>query len=198
MNYGLSLSRAEPSAPPLDTELVKSQLRITHDAFDELISTLHIPGAVSWAEGETKRAIALRPCRWVLSQFPRSPIYLPAGKTDSVTSIRYVVDGQTVTLRGPSSGSPIGTDYQEDLSSDAGGILMPPPGDLWPSADRDVPAPVVIDFVAGWPSDRIPADLKLGMMWYIAEALDAVGGADIGPHMDFSLKDKMISGWVLR
>jgi len=194
MIYPLSLSHDEPDEYPLTLARIKQQLRLQHDDFDALITDIYLPGALSWAEGETARSIALKQYRWTLGGFPigNEPIRLPAGKSASVVSIAYVVDGQTVTLRGPTSGSPIGTDYQEDLAAPFGGIVMPNADSTWPIADSDVPAPVVITFTAGWAPASVPADLKLGMLRYIADELDQCEDGDS------SLKDRMVSGWKLR
>lgn len=159
-----------------------------------MISDLYIPGSLSWAEGETARSIAIKQYRWSLAGFPtgNDPIRLPMGKAASIVSIVYVANGQTVTLRGPTSGSPIGTDFQEDLSAPFGGLVMPNADEMWPTTDTDVPAPVVITFTAGWAAADVPADLKLAMLRYISEELDMCDGEDA------NMKNVMVSGWKLR
>jgi uncharacterized phiE125 gp8 family phage protein len=194
MIYPLSLSHGEPSEYPLTLSQIKAQLRIQHDEFDPLIVGIHLPAALSWAEGETGRSIALKQYRWTLDRFPTSytPIRLPMGQAQSVVSIAYVTNGGTVTLRGPTSGSPIGADYQEDLTAPYGGLVMPIADATWPLTDTDIPAPVVVTFTAGWAAANVPADLKMGMLRYISDQIDS---CEDGDH---DLKDRIISGWKLR
>ena len=65
-------------------------------------------------------------------------------------AVQMVVSGGVMyNLNGPNS-SPEGVDWQEDLRSDAGGIIAPPYGVVWPSVDTmDAVAPVTITFTAG-------------------------------------------------
>ena len=161
----------------------------------------HLPAAIAWAEGEMKRSILARTHYWQLDEFPSSynqAIYLPRGKTQSVKSIVYSSGGVLTTLRGPSSGSPIGIDYQENLAGDSGGVLMPPRGSWWPWTDYDVPVPVTITFVAGWTPQTVPADIKLALMTYIADALEMPGAADRTQYSDTNAKDILLSGWTIR
>ena len=194
---------------PLTLPQIKSQLRIAHDEFDALVMSLHFPAAISWAEGETHRAIALANYLWVASDFPLlrdARIMLPMGRTQSVQRITYAtVGGGNTTLTGPSAADssvspvvPAGSDYTEDLGAPFGGVLVPPLTG-WPSnVDLSATTPVRVAFRAGWAADDVPADIKIALMWYIQEALDATGGADLPSNANFELKNTMLSGWKLR
>lgn len=97
---------------------------------------------------------------------------LPLGKTQSVASIAYRTVGGTAIITGPSSGSPEGTDWEEDLTSDNGGILW---SDSWPSPVTSSLAPVRVTFTAGWAdADQVPADVKTGLVACIADLLETV------------------------
>lgn len=197
----ISLDWDRATAYPLTLAAIKSQLRIEHDEWDSLIYDIHLPAALSWAEGETRRSIWARTHRWVIREFPSGDqrIILPRGKVQSVASIAYVTGGNTTTLTGPSSSSPEGTGYQEDLKDEGGGVLMPNQGESWPSVDLDVPAPITITYSAGWAEQEdVPGDIKLAMIFYIGDALEITSSADLMSNTDLTVKDRLISAWRLR
>lgn len=177
---------ALPGSPsPIDLSLIKQHIHEAADVadYDTLIEA-YLKAAIHWAEGTTHRTIFARAHTWVLRDFPhahRMEIRLPRGKTLSVAGIEYAAGGTTRTLTGPSSGSPGGDDYQEDLRGDDGAILMPPRGGSWPSTDCDVPAPVAITFMAGWPLGEVPEDLLHAMLFFIADCYDLRGTQDFTP-----------------
>jgi uncharacterized phiE125 gp8 family phage protein len=173
---------------------------------DDKLLQVYIGAAVSWAEGATHRTIFQRSHRWVLRDFPDcrySDIRLPRGKASSVSGITYVAGGQTVTLRGPSAGSPASADYQEDLTSDSGGVLMPPQGGTWPSVDYDAVAPVVVTFTAGWPPAAVPSELQHAILFAVEDMYDMRGQNDFDPSMvtaagpKFSARESLISSYRL-
>ena len=193
------------SPAPFDLDLQKLHSRIDSSDEDELLQ-VYIGAAVSWAEGAMHRTIFQRSHRWVLRDFPvcrYSDIRLPRGKASSVSGIAYVAGGQTVTLRGPSAGSPAAADYQEDLTSDSGGVLMPPQGGSWPSVDYDAVAPVVVTFTAGWPAAEVPAELKHAILFAVEDMFDLRGQGDFEPAMvaasgpRYSVREALISGYRL-
>lgn len=188
----------EPDDLPLDLELLKKDLRIDSDALDEVIMRQYVPDAVSWAEGFMRRSIMVRTHRWILREFPYcvdQTILLPRGKIQSVASIAYSSGGSITTLTGPTSGSPAGTDYQEDLRGHAG-RLMPARGSSWPEVDCDVPAPVVITFEAGWLTlDEVPADIKRGLTASVYGAMELDGLLQIRNGFDVEFREKLISAW---
>jgi uncharacterized phiE125 gp8 family phage protein len=186
-----------PADLPLDLELLKQDLRIAGDDLDEVIMAQYIPDAVEWAEGVMRRSIIARTHRWILDEFPcgaDQTIYLPRGKVQSVTSIAYSSGGSVTTLRGASSGSPVGTDYQEDLRGHVGRI-MPNRGESWPSVDDDVPSPIVITYTAGWDAADVPADIKRALTVSVADALEGNGVVVVKNGFDIEFRDKLISAW---
>lgn len=179
----ISLVRASPSDYPITLDQVKTHLRIDHTEFDSLIEQVHIPGALAWCEGETRRTLISRQHTWTIRDFPQDAyqrIRLPGGIASAVSSIVYVRNETATTLRGPSSGSPIGTDWQEDLTDDKGAVLMPNPGSVWPAVDFDAVSPVVITYTAGYTDvDQIPAELKLHMIQWVGNALDMMSISEV-------------------
>jgi uncharacterized phiE125 gp8 family phage protein len=176
----VSISWASDSELPVSIGLVKAQLRVDHEEFDELLSDLHIPAAVEWAEGEMHRSILAKSHTWVLSDFPRTRdqrIRLPRGKTQSVESIQYDSGSGMITLRGVTSGSPAGADYLEDLRGDNGGFVLPLSD--WPSVDVYSQTPVIITFTAGWLYGQVPADIKAAIIRKVADSLDVVSIQDV-------------------
>lgn len=175
---------ALPGSPlPVDLDLIKKHCSIDDNDFNDQLET-YLSAAILWAEGATHRTIFSRAHTWVLKEFPygeRSEIRLPRGKTQSVSRIRYSLNGVQTDLLGPSSGSPAGVDYQEDLRGDDGAILMPPRGGDWPSADIDVPSPVTVEFNAGWQSSEVPQDIIHAILFCVSDAFDLRGTSDFNP-----------------
>jgi len=162
---------AVPTSPlPLDLALVKSHCAVDFDDQDDLLTT-YIMAAVNAFENTCHRSIVQREHRWVLSAFPIYPyerIWLPRGKTVSVDSVEYVSNGVTIML----ASSPTGTDWQEDLRGDDGGVLLPPQGEQWPTADLDAASPVTITFTAGWDTAALPQDVLNALLWFIRTSFD--------------------------
>jgi len=191
----LGVSTLDASPFPLSLSLVKDHLAEDTSDNDALIETL-MRAAILWAEGSMRRTIYARSHAWTLANFPRGAIRLPRGKTQSVESVAYSSGGQTATLTGPSS-VPAGTDYQEDFTGDDGGVLMPPRGSGWPSADCDVPAPVTITFTAGWQAEDVPADIIHGLLFAISDGFENRGTADMSAGRNCETREALISPYRL-
>lgn len=174
----------DASPPFVDEALLKRHVRVSFVDDDDLID-VYLRAAIRWCENATQRTIFRRAHAWVLRDFNLEypcDIRLPRGKAQSVTSIVYSSNGIPVTLTGPSS-SPAGADYQEDLRSEAGGVVMPVLGGSWPGIDHDAVSPVVINFVAGWASDDVPEDLIHAIMFAVDDAYDLRGTSDFNPAL---------------
>lgn len=177
----LNVEALELSPFPLDMTLVKAHCAIDGDDFDALLE-LYARAAIDWCEGYTHRTIYQRQHVWVLRDFPRDclELRLPRGKTASVASIVYrASDGTLTTLEGPSSGSPAGTGFQEDLRGDDGAVLLPPAGEDWPDVDTTYASPVVITFEAGYATADVPADLVHALLFSVSDCFDTRGTADL-------------------
>jgi len=185
---------------PLELATVKQHLRVDFPDDDALIGT-YLLAAISWAEGAMHRTIFSRAHRWVLGDFPQDiyqRIRLPRGRTVSVDKIEVDRRAGLLTLRGPSSGSPAGTDYMEDLRGDDGGLVMPPAGASWPSAELDRPAPVTVHFTAGWAQADVPADILHAILFAVSDAFELRGTSDLtGAGRNFETRETLISGWGL-
>ncbi len=185
---------------PISLAEARDHCRIDHDDLNTHLELSVIPAAFDWAEGITRRSLVSRTHRWVIDQLPTfddGRLWLPRGKTQGVSSVVYVSSGSNVTLTGPST-SPAGTDWLEDLAGDNGGVIMPTQNGSWPSADDDVPAPVIVNFTAGWTDDQLPADLKQALLMHMADNLDLPGASDLKPSTDADLKRRILSPWILR
>lgn len=186
----------------IDEALVKAHCRI--DSTDEDANLqLYIRSAIEWVETATHRCVISRAHRLILGSFPcedRAIIRLPRGLCSAVASIRYYNGGALSTLTGPTS-SPVGTGYQEDLLSDSGGVLMPVRGSNWPSVDCDVPAPVRIDFTAGYQPDALPPQILSAILLAVSDAFEMRGTpdyaglnlADSGKAL--AAREALISAW---
>ena len=195
----LSVSALDSSPLPIDLALIKTHCAIDTTDFDTLLTT-YLLAAIAWAEGTTHRTIFSRAHIWTLRQFPYCDYYqeipLPRGKTQSVESIQYVVNGQTLTLTGSSS-SPVATGYQEDLRGDDGGTLRPAFGSTWPSVDYDAPAPVTINFTAGWLSNEVPSDVVHALLFAVSDAFETRSTADMSQGRNFDVREALISPYRL-
>ena len=196
----LEVSPLASSPLPLDLALVREHLAVDGTDNDALIETL-VMAAVEWAEGQMRRTIFARSHTWVLREFPYGcygELRLPRGKTQSVESITYVAARQTATLHGP-SGSPAGSDWQEDLRGIAGAALMPPQGGVWPAVDYDAVSPVVINFTAGWASDEVPQDIIHALLFSVSDAFELRGTADFTVFgQNFALRESLLSPYRLQ
>jgi hypothetical protein len=163
---------------PIDLDLIREHCAVDGSEFDTLL-TAYLGAAITWAEGQMHRTIFPRPHRWVLREFPLGEIRLPRGQTISVESIEYYADGSPVTITGPSSGSPAGTGWREDLRSKSGGVLAPVHNGEWPTADTEAPAPVTINFTAGYPTGEVPQDITHALLFAVSDMFDTRGSADL-------------------
>lgn len=194
----LDVAPLDGSPLPVDLGLIKQHCAVDGMDFDALL-TSYLLAAIAWAEGATHRTIFARSHSWVLCEFPttaKQEIRLPRGKTRSVDSIECVVNGATLTFRGPSS-NPVGSDYQEDLRSDEGGVLMPVRSGVWPAVDFDAPAPVVVNFMAGWVAGEVPSDIIHALLFAVSDAFENRGTADMTLGRNFETRETLISSYRL-
>lgn len=170
----IDIDPLDGSPLPISLDLIKTHCSVDGIDYDSLLP-VYLFAAIRDFENITHRTVYRRGHRWVLEDFPQGAcreIHLPRGKTSAVEKIEYVSGSQTITLRGPSSGSPPGTDYLEDLRGDDGGALMPPDGQPWPVANYLHPAPVTIHFEAGWSAGEVPADVVETILFGVRVSLD--------------------------
>lgn len=201
----LEIDELTSGSPALiNSALLKKHVRVDWTDDDDLLDAYAL-AAIQWIEGDTKRTIVRRVHRWILRDFNLvhpCELRLPRGKTVSVESVQYSAGGTVTTLTGPST-NPVGDDYQEDLRGADGGVIMPVRGGAWPSVDADVPAPVVVNFTAGWTVANLPADLLHAILFCIADAYDLRGTSDFNPAMfgsagpRLAAREALISGYRL-
>jgi uncharacterized phiE125 gp8 family phage protein len=199
MLYPLRLDTGTIVNQFIDLDIVKKHLRVDF-ADDDILLDTYILAAIEWAENATDRTIFARTHTWILSDFERCAsgmIRLPRGKVQAVSSIIYTAGGTQTTIYGPSS-SPVGIAWQEDLRSDAGGVLVQPQGSSWPSIDFDAVEPVKINFTAGWTADKIPSSILHAIFLAVADMYDMRDSRDIGSSgISLMQRDAMISPYRL-
>ena len=181
-----------PAVPALlDMALLKQHLALDGDEFDALLEQ-KLRAAMLWAEGAMHRTVVARSHVWVLGEFPRgasSGIRLPRGKTQAVESIVYSAGGAPVLLSA----------YQQDLGGEDGGVLLPPRGGAWPSADLDVPRPVAITFIAGWLPGELPADIADALFFAVHDAFDLRGSAEMtSTGSNLFAREALVSAYRLK
>ena len=128
----------------------------------------------------------------------RQEIRLPRGKTQSIEGIDYVVSGQPLMLRGPSSGSPVGPDYREDLGGDDGGVL------LCHAVQRMAHVSISMrrhlssfdSRPAGSPA-RCRPDIIHALLFAVSDAFENRGTADMSQGRNFEVRETLISSYRL-
>jgi len=176
-----------PTTEPLTLALAKAHLKVEHSEDDTMITAMIIE-ARSWCEQYTRRALIEQTVTvnldvWpIASTFnPQTAITLPLGKAMSVTTFTHVdSDGATQALSGPSD-SPVGTDWQEDLSDAYGGVLWPPYESAWPDAREQMSA-ITIVFQAGYgaAASAVPQELISAIKYRLTELYTLRGPTDLG------------------
>lgn len=169
----------EPAAEPITLEEAKSHLRVTHDDEDAIIR-IYLVSARRWVEEYLHRALIDQVWEITLDDFPLE-ITLPLGRISAVASIKYFdSSGIEQTLRGPTSGSPAGTDYQEDLTSDEQARISPPITSDWPQAQAHRLAAVTVQFTAGYGTkgSDLPASLLTGLLYRLTDLYEFRGATD--------------------
>jgi len=97
-----------------------------------------------------------------------------------------------------------GTDWQEDLSSDNGGIIAPPFDGSWPTARSLTLGAVTVTFVTGYGDDAedVPESLIRAMMYRLADFYELRSSLDIAqPAFADELQDtaaRVADEFVLR
>lgn len=195
-----------PATLPFDVNLIKLHCHINEEQiggpYDAMLLDSYLRSAILWAEGQMHRTIVARAHRWTLQQFPLRyedyyRITLPRGKCQSVANIKYSFNHQIITLNGPSA-SPPASDFQQDLTNEDGGIIMPPIASVWQQADLDVPAPVVISFTAGYSTfATIPSDISLALFFYVSDAFEVRGTTDVNKASYADIRSEKISAYIL-
>jgi hypothetical protein len=200
----LSIAAARSSEAILDQDLLKTHCRIDGDAMDDLL-TMYEQVAIQWAEHETRRSILSRQHTFTVSDFPRAypqHLVLPRGLCTSVDKIEFYRGGDLNILYGPTSGSPGGSDFLEDLSSENGARIGPLSGQSWPSVDVDHISPVKIVYTAGWEADEVPADIKYALMFAVQDCIEFTGSADMLAQLQmggsaFNARNALLNGYVI-
>jgi uncharacterized phiE125 gp8 family phage protein len=173
----------EPDGEPITLEQAKLHLRVSGDSEDSLIQ-IYMASARRWVEEYIHRALLNQTWETKLDGFPLTTsgaIRLPMGRASAINSVKYLdSSGVEQTLTGPTSGSPGGTDYQEDLSSDEGAIIMPPPDGSWPSTEARRLAAVTINFVAGYGTKGadVPQSMITGILYRLTDLYEFRGSVD--------------------
>lgn len=166
-----------PAEQPLTLAGAKLWLKVTQSDDDDTINSL-LTSTTNWLETFIRRALVMQTWELVLDAFP-AEIRLPLGRTQAVAQITYRdLDGELQTLTGPSSEA-AGDDYQEDLSDDDGGLILPPLEGSWPGTRR-VPGAIRVRFTAGYgePED-IPGQLLDAYRFRLASVYEGRGEQDV-------------------
>lgn len=149
----------KPTAEPLRTDDVKTQVQQFTSVDDALINTFVIPAARDRGELATRRAWLTQTWDWFLDQFPDNGVAfeIPKPPLRSITYVKYTdVSGTVHTLVE-------GTDYVVEAPSGARcrrGRVALPYGSVWPYARPQVKS-VQIRFACGYgAADDVPPLLR--------------------------------------
>jgi len=131
-----------PAAEPLDTDDVKLNLRVDHDAEDTRFSAL-IKVARESVETITRRALISQTWELVLDNWPAADWFeIPLPPLQSVTSIQYKDEDGTESTLSASS-------YIVDTDSEPGRVHLAD-GETWPADTLYPLAAIRVRFVAGY------------------------------------------------
>lgn len=143
------------SEPVTSTE-AKAHLRVDHANDDTYIGTL-ITAAREYVEAHTRRQ--LMPATWTLclESFPNGEIELPYPPLVSITSVKYIPAGGTLTTLSASN-------YQVDTYS-LPGRIAPAYGYVWPSVRGGDWNGVQIVYAAGYAAAaNVPTSIKQAIL----------------------------------
>ncbi len=165
MRYALNRTTV-PATEPVTLTEAKKQIEISSsvNAEDDTYITGLIPVARIWCEDHTDRGLIDQSWTLHLDCWPADGvILLNRGPVSSVTSLKYIdVDGDQQTLVA-------GTDYQSDVVSEPGRILVEP-GAAWPGLEAGRVNAVEVIFVAGYgaAAANVPDDYKHAIKLLVA------------------------------
>lgn len=160
---GLNLITA-PAAEPVTLDEAKAHCRITTTAEDYLVNSWII-AARGHAETYTRRRFITQTWEWSMDEFPDydSPIEVPNGPLQSVTSLKYIDTAGVEQTLDP-------TLYQVDLKSDPGRIAPAYAVRCWPYTRCDTLNAVTVRFVCGYGlAARVPKEIKQAMLLAIGD-----------------------------
>lgn len=146
-----------PVIEPITRDELKLHLRLDSLSFDEdyLLDDI-IQAAREHVEDTTRRSLLTQTWDMYLSRWPAgTEIKIPFGNLQSVTHVKYTdTDGDQTTMT-------VGTDYTIETNGEQCGFVRLPYSVSWPSASLGPSNPIVIRFIAGWPSAAaIPSKIR--------------------------------------
>lgn len=150
MRYSVHVKTA-PAVEPITRAEAKLQLRIESDIDDDhtLIDAL-ITGAREWCENYCRRSFVRRTLELRMDCWPPE-ILLPRGPVLSVTHVKYVDSGGTLSTLATSA-------YQTDIYA-LPGRIVPAFGSVWPSIKPSELNAVLVEYEAGYAStETSPTD----------------------------------------
>ena len=154
--YRLTVT-TEPSVEPITLAEAKLHLRVDHSHEDDYITSL-IVSARKEAENYTRRAFVNTTFRLSMDHWPRV-IYLPRGKVQSVTSVKYYDTNGTQQTLATSV-------YDVDTDSEPGRIVEAY-NQSWPDY-RDIVNTIQVVYVAGYgaAAANVPDNVKQAIKIY--------------------------------
>ena len=178
--WALTLVTA-PEVEPVSLTDAKLHLRVDVSDDDDLITAL-VQATREQAEAFTRRALITQTWELVLDAFPSSStIAVPLPPLQSVSSIKYKVDGGTEYTFSSDS-------YVVDTDSEPGRIVLED-GAAWPGDTLYEAAAVRVRFVAGYgeAASDVPESIRAGMKLLLGhfyenrEATVGVGNMQVLP-----------------
>lgn len=168
-----------PTAEPVTLAEAKLHLRVDQASEDALINVL-ISAARESAEHITERALMPQTWELQLDAFPDA-FRLLRGPVISVTSVKYLDKNGTLQTLDSSQ-------YQVDLTDDAGAWVLPAYGVEWPEARADINA-ARVRYQAGYAdAATVPAAIKSWILLMIGtlyenRELDAAKALERSPGL---------------
>lgn len=136
---------------PITVEQLAAHLRLNDTSEEEQLA-LYLVAARETFEFETGRAVVPTTYRQHMAAWD-SPIRLIRSNALEVTAVTYFDhDDQEQELEG----------WETDITGVPGLVYLP--GDNWPALSSTRPRPITVEFVAGWDTDAVPADVRHALL----------------------------------
>lgn len=150
-----------PLVEPITVAEAKDHLRVSVSTQDTYIGTL-VKSAREWAEQFLGRSLVEQTLRLDLPCF-ENRMYLPRGKVNSVSSVKYIAESGTLTTLATSV-------YSTELANEGASYVHLAYNQTWPTA-RYVHNAVQITYVAGYVPTGSPTDYRSAIPESIKTAL---------------------------
>lgn len=181
---------AAPTFEPVSLDEAKLHLRVDHADEDAAIDALIVT-----ARNEVERVGWLSVCsqswRLHLTGWPDAPVILPRHPIQSITSVKWYDSSDTQQTLASTTYALV-----PDAGCDAR-LYLAGGGQAWPTAElSDRQYPIVVEYVAGWTADTIPAAIKHYMLMLIGSLYEHRESTVMVPGVSMAIEMPFVDGLI--